>query len=404
MESIDVPHFRFLDLPPELRDEIYALALVPEFHEEESITWREYRLGILRVNKQINNEAQQVFRRDNVFCRIETPWTETEQHISVQGHVPLIAPRKRMSCNFPQHHLSIQIDAPQHHIHGFTSKIVILLDDLPTFTNIWFLSDLSHPQLNSHFRLTLELHNPYAASHADPMLPKSLQQRLLLPFGAVKNLPTVHIVGPHYPSVESALRETMAVPPPTPESCLAKATALKDAGNTLLQKGDYRGAIAQYEASFGAIFIRCQGRRRDIWAEAHFQTVLSEGVYKDQNGALVTMTLRVRLVANVCAAYLRLGEYGEAHFWGMRTIRMIRMAMGDDEGEGEGTGGFADEAVWTHMPAAAEVGKIYYRTGVAAREMGEKEEARRLLRVAEKYLPHDKQVKKDLATVALRIL
>ena len=194
----------------------------------------------------------------------------------------------------------------------------------------------------------------------------------------------------------------MAAPTKTPEACLEEATKFKDEGNALLQQGQHRDAIAKYEASFGAIFILCHGRRRDIWGEAHFQIILGSGPFKDQNGALVAMTLRVRLVANICLAYLKLCEYEEARFWGMRSIKMIRIAM-----LGEGDGGAGDEEddeVLTQIPAAPEVGKIYYRTGIAARELGDKEEARRLLRVAEKYLPNDQQVKRDLATVALRIL
>ncbi|KAL9062823.1 MAG: hypothetical protein Q9157_008603 [Trypethelium eluteriae] len=398
--SPNLQGFRLLDLPPELREEIYTIALAPIYHEEENHSSREYELGLLQVSKRIRNEAQEIFKRDNVFCRIETPWPETQHHIAVQGHVPLVATGEAAN-RFSLHHLSINIDAPRYQQQHENSNIVILLEDLPTFTNMWYLSDLSHPQLNSHFRLVLSLHNPWAASHDDPMLPKALQEWLLLPFGAVKHLPEVEIQGPHHDSVEKALREAMAVPVPTPEACLEAATRLKDEGNALLQTGDARGAIAKYVDSFKAIFILCKGRRRDIWGEAHFQTMLASGQFKNQNGAIVSMTLRVRLVANVCQAYLKLGEYDEARFWGMRSIQMIRVAMlGDDDGQEVDV----EQEVFMHIPAAAEVGKIYYRTGIAARELGEKEEARRLLRVAEKYLPNDKQVKKDLATVALRIL
>ena len=77
--------FRFLDLPPELRDEIYTLALAPELHEEENFSLREYRLGLLRVNKQIHNEAWEIFKRDNIFCRIETPVSRFRHSPRVHG-------------------------------------------------------------------------------------------------------------------------------------------------------------------------------------------------------------------------------------------------------------------------------------------------------------------------------
>ncbi len=51
----------------------------------------------------------------------------------------------------------------------------------------------------------------------------------------------------------------------------------------------------------------------------------------------------------------------------------------------------------------AIVGKIYYRTGVAFRELGDRTQARRLLRVANVYLPRDENVKRELAQCALRL-
>ena len=49
------------------------------------------------------------------------------------------------------------------------------------------------------------------------------------------------------------------------------------------------------------------------------------------------------------------------------------------------------------------MGKIYYRTAVAYKELGDKDKARKLLRVATIYLPHDNSVKKELAACALRL-
>lgn len=49
------------------------------------------------------------------------------------------------------------------------------------------------------------------------------------------------------------------------------------------------------------------------------------------------------------------------------------------------------------------VGKIYYRTAVAFKELGDKTWARKLLRVAHVYLPRDENVKRELAACALRL-
>jgi len=49
------------------------------------------------------------------------------------------------------------------------------------------------------------------------------------------------------------------------------------------------------------------------------------------------------------------------------------------------------------------MGKIYYRTAVAMKALGEKDEARKLLRVAVVYLPGEETVAAELASVALRL-
>ncbi len=49
------------------------------------------------------------------------------------------------------------------------------------------------------------------------------------------------------------------------------------------------------------------------------------------------------------------------------------------------------------------MGKIYFRTAVAIKALGDKDEARKLLRVAKIYLPNDPLVTAELASVALRL-
>lgn len=99
----------------------------------------------------------------------------------------------------------------------------------------------------------------------------------------------------------------------------------------------------------------------------------------------------MRLVANIILAYLKLANYDEAKFWGIRSINLFRGTMGDAEDGGEGE----DEAM-LGFPAAREMGKMYYRTGLAMKELGEREKATGLMKTAVKYLPGDAIVRKDL--------
>jgi hypothetical protein len=81
-------YFLFLNLPAEIRDHVYSFyfkpmdRLVPNGQDEceceESKGGGRYKFdfAIYSVNKQIKTEAEDVFRRENVFVKIETPWPQ----------------------------------------------------------------------------------------------------------------------------------------------------------------------------------------------------------------------------------------------------------------------------------------------------------------------------------------
>jgi len=238
--------------------------------------------------------------------------------------------------------------------------------------------------------LTLKLQDPYQLSFEERPIPKSLQRKLIEPFGCVKGLDETQIQGEHYDSIEKTLREEMAVPYPTVEKCLSEATVLKDAGNKALKVKQYQEALRLYRESFLQLMIVCDGRRRSIWGDSYFQTRCRGGEFDGQSAQMVRMVLRIRLVSNTVMAYLKLEDYEEARFWGLRTINLMRSSMEGDE-------------VILDFPAAPQMGKIYYRTGMACKAIGDNFEALDLLKVAVKYLPEDPIVQKDLDALRTRL-
>lgn len=69
--------FPFLRLPLELREAVYSLYFNPASRlVDGEFGGGQYRFefDLYRVNKQVYSEAENVFRRENVFVRIETPW------------------------------------------------------------------------------------------------------------------------------------------------------------------------------------------------------------------------------------------------------------------------------------------------------------------------------------------
>lgn len=390
--------FPFLRLPRELRDEVYSLLLDPHnfrIELEDDLVEYKYDLRLLRVNRQIYDEARQVFRRLNTFARIETPWPEAKTHISDEGRVPIIA-SGTAATTFDAVHLRVYIEAYQYSFgEGHTHHLVILAEHLHAFCKMWYYSDLSHPGLNAHLRLVLTLQDPYAVETVEKPLPPSLKRTLLEPFREIKGLHEMRVNGQGDETIEKALRDAQAVLYNSPEDCLEEATRLKDEGNAALKKNSFQEALRLYEGAFAAMHIVVSGKRRSIWGNAFFETHCRSGKYEGQHAQLVRLVLRVKLVANTTQTYLKMEDYYMAKFWGMRSIQLMREGMGvENDDEDEPMLGFA---------AANEMGKIYYRTGLACRAMGEREQARKLLRIAAQYLPRDPHVSTALASVALMI-
>jgi hypothetical protein len=412
-EALQYPRTHLLGIPPEIREQIYSELLNPEvnrvYHQDE---YSSYNYGpalqLFKVNRQIYVESRKIFRDLNIFVRIETPWPEAQSHVAIEGHVPILVSRNKAS-QFRDHRLNVRFSAPVHaNLDWDMQCFVILAEDLDKFTSICLYSDLSHPGLNEHLAMDLELRDPYAPEWDEKRMPKDMQRKLLLPFGNVKNLarsansrPGTIILGDvkPFPSIEQELRKTQEEPYKTPEHCLRETTRFKAEGNAELAKGDYQAALRLYNEAWRAMHIEIKGRKRHVHADAYFARDLREEPFKGMNGQAERLKLRVQLVANTCQVLLKLHEYEDCAFWGMRSIRMIREAMGIDERQ---TLTPEHEAV-LGFPAAVAMGRIYFRTAVALKELGDKAEARRLLMVAEVYLPTDQSIRKEIAAIALKI-
>ncbi|RMY63100.1 hypothetical protein D0863_10739 [Hortaea werneckii] len=410
-----------MTIPPELREQIYALILHPDanrhYHEDEYTSYSyQDAVQLFLVNRQIYHESRKIFQELNTFVRVETPWPEAQFHVAREGHVPLIAPGGR-AARFEGHSMTVGIDAPEVPVSqeaaidqayaneeiqmepGDEQPFLILLEDLDKFCTMWFYSSLSHEALNPQLRLDLTLRDP--RPHQEKHLQKSLQRRLLLPFAQVKNLRSMVVTGDPKPdaSVEAELRELQKEPHKRPEQCLREAIQFKAEGNAQLTAGHPREALEIYHQAWLAMHVVIKGRRRHIHADHFFAREMREEPFTGKNGQSERLILRVQLVANTCLAYIKLEQWEDCAFWGMRSIGMIREAMGADDRYDIPP---EDEAV-LGFPAANQMGKIYYRTALAKKAMEDKTSARKLLRVAAIYLPRDENVKQELAACALRL-
>jgi hypothetical protein len=79
-----MPPFPFLALPLELRESIYSLYFKPAdrlHHSSDKLnvdgffgSVYRFDFDLYHVNKQVHREAQAVWKRENVFVKIATPW------------------------------------------------------------------------------------------------------------------------------------------------------------------------------------------------------------------------------------------------------------------------------------------------------------------------------------------
>jgi len=247
---------------------------------------------------------------------------------------------------------------------------------------MWYYFDLSHEGLNGHLRLRLTLTGLNGDPEAE--LPKTLQRRLLAPWGLVRHLDSLIVEGPHDNAVVEDLRKAMTEAYPTPLACLQLAEARKEAGNAAFKAEKYQVALEEYIEAFRAIHIQVDGRRRHVWAEGFFQVSLPVHQYQGMDGGHVYMQLRIQLVANTVFAYYKMEDFDTAFFWGMRSINIMRQFPDADEPR-------------FGFPGASQWGKIYYRTALAAKALGKMEEARELVKIAARWLPDDAVVQRERA-------
>ncbi|KAF2186689.1 hypothetical protein K469DRAFT_630618 [Zopfia rhizophila CBS 207.26] len=352
--------FPFLRLPLELREAIYSLYFNPaslvQRRKDGAVEYK-FDLRLYRVNKQIYSEAQTVFRRENVFIRIETPWLETVSHIARDGSVPIVAAEGRAD-EFRRYHSLVEVTGPLLDFGTSRHSMIILLDDLYEFCKIWFYSALNYPNLNPHLRITFVLQDPYYPADPKP-IPLSLQKRLLLPFENVKGLRDWEAQG-YDDSVKEELAKRMAVPYQSVGKCCEDSTAFMEAGDRAIAEGLPDTALELYQKAFHAIHILIMGRNRNVLADTFFHAPIESGRYNGQEATTVRIILRVKLVSRTINAYLKLRQFEEAAFWGMRSIKIMREAIDSDY-----------EDFLTEFTGLADVGFIYLRTAIAFEKMEE---------------------------------
>jgi hypothetical protein len=293
-----------------------------------------------------------------LFVHTHLPMSEADfgqvNHISQDGLVPIVAAGKQ-GKQFRRHHQLVEISAPVHQAQP-EHVIVVLLDDLHLFCQVWFYSALSYPALNHHLRTTFTLQDPYYPADPKP-ISIQLQKKLLFPFEIIKGLYQTEAEG-YDEDVKAELEKRMAKPADTVQKCCEDCAELMTQGDQILAEGDAKKAMELYIQAFRSIHIIITGRTRRVLGDPFFHDGIESGRFSGQSGTTVRVILRIKLVHRVVAAYIKLSQWEEAAFWGMRSIRIMRENMETEFEE------FLSEFV-----GAEDVGLLYLHTAIAMKKM-----------------------------------
>ncbi|KAH0070420.1 hypothetical protein KCU82_g16731, partial [Aureobasidium melanogenum] len=262
-----------LELPREIRDNIYTHLFEPDANRriasDGSTIYTYSHTNLFCVNRQIYHEARRIFLEQNKFIKISTPFPESRYQVADHG-VPIVA-SDLCAEDFSQHGLSVAIAFPLTAAEE-QDTFIIHVDDLPKFCETWFYSAADYPDLNGHLTLKLELRDPLSSTPLDSSTPaekkvlKALQERLLYPFGRIKNLLRVDVTGVPKPddAVVAEFKRLMGIPLGSPLERLILATEHKDAGNVALMANQPLEALEHYRKAWEALFIVVNGKSREI--------------------------------------------------------------------------------------------------------------------------------------------
>lgn len=267
------------------------------------------------------------------------------------------------------------------------------LDDLPHLCQLLFYASCQGPNFSSLLHITLAITNPSKPPKKN-VVPKALQEVLMMPFAILKGLHGLTIKGARNKDVEKKLREAMKIPNPTAAEYLEEAAKLKDAGNVAFKAGDYALSIKTYIQAYEAMHFIVSGARFAIMLDGWFATnPLTSGRLSGQRGDLVRHHLGSQLNWNILQAYLKMENYPEAYFWGERAISDIEYANVQQS--------ILDGA--PNLVTRAEKAKVYWRMAVACKALDRKHVWARSLIKANFFAPGDKGIMRELEALEGRL-
>jgi hypothetical protein len=256
--------FRFLDLPGELRNNIYDLLLCSWNDEIECEPkfvggLRKRSLvhdatSLLRTNKQVHNEASDYMMKRNQFVRVTCRGLDINSLFLGDEMIPAITTDSRKARQFESYLMHVTLSKPattSAPIDFSETEIMMLRADLPALCRqLDIESAMADANARASEHLSISATVSFNPFHKDMFTP-AIQQHLLEPIAAhLRGISNLNISGPISTTIAQDVVSQVAQPRWTdPQATLDSIHTGTDVGKRQWQNLDFYSASASWAYS-----------------------------------------------------------------------------------------------------------------------------------------------------------
>ncbi|KAH9871051.1 hypothetical protein J1614_006625 [Plenodomus biglobosus] len=244
--------FRFLDLPGEIRNNIYDLLLCSWDNELEQDPYLISKLSkrcssypataLLRTNKQIQAEASDYTMKRNQFIRVTCRGFDIRK-LFLGDRIPVVTTDARKASQFQGYLMHMTLSKPAFTPSAFQLsdfEILMLRSDLPRLCeqlDIESVMEDVNSTTNGHASLRAEIKLNYSFGQFFTL---KIQERLLEPVATLlRGIPNMRILGPVDPTLAQAVTAQVAQPRWTdPDATLEEVCTGVDVGKRQWQQNN----------------------------------------------------------------------------------------------------------------------------------------------------------------------
>jgi hypothetical protein len=375
--------FRFLDLPGEIRNNIYDLLLCSwndELEQDPGMISKLYRRSqsnpsttLLRANKQIHAEASDYMIKRNQFVRMTCRGFDVRNLFLCEG-IPVTTTDPRRVSSFNGHLMHVTLSKPAFtpSAYQFSEfEIMMLRSDLPKLCEQLDIESVmadANATTSEHASIQASVRLDYGqARHFTTWY----QGRLLEPITSLRGIPDLKISGPIDISLAQSIKEEVAKPRWTePEATIEEIGTGVDVGKRQWQQNNFYSASESW-----AYAMRTLERMR------HSSSWL--GLQKAGGEHFVNKTADLYFTLNLFHAQFLQVDMANDHSRGPLVQRNGHKALQHLRKCETTSARFAQHAGATWAPSNQQSAKMLFRHARCLRLMGEENHSVRAVTLIE---------------------